>query len=864
MLSFFIFSFAKSEDFCIKARDYEGACSEGKTVISDITTFYKSFETTKGNTLEVLNTPNSVITIDFSKFHDCTLMISGRDSSKIAIINPIDIQHSHITLQYMTIRFDDTRFVPVFIHELSLVNITFENAETIELSTEHLNSDAYSIQFFKNMSCDQLGLQIGDISMLPKRDAYISINGVKPSRIYHFSSDVNVSVSTPELNITFPSATYHFYPDNISKVQIIHDTDINMYVTSPQNAVVQKDKYTFTVNNANLIADYSRFNEGPTVTTTGQSTVTVKQNAIFLTVNSGTTILKGIKGTTQGSTFSINNGAILQLSDCATPYEAFYVSITGTGQITTDGNVVLQQNGIFEVSSTTSPSQIGENITLYVTNPRQMHFTDSEFTIDTIKFDDDAKFFINFVPNIHGGVTIKNGLDNFKTSFKYTYGQLPSNEESEQLMKNNYYGICSPTINCDEITYELIDGGLHGFNNDDSLVKFVCEKVEENYCTGVTLTQRPLDVYPQYCRYDDGSSYNCNQPYLDITDDNISNLANFVPKTAKLITIQAEANFTKYANFTGLNLPNITLTGSQTASIDFTGVDFGNIIIDSVSTKLNGTDSTAISLLVTDNAINFEGFTDLDSESVELTLPSMRHFFTWVSNVTIPDNTHITFGNLSHKIINGVEYNPQLVNFKLPPFSTCSVYLSLGKNVNHFTSILIYDHPRYVFLDGWENKEPFYIFRNENELHFTTSSYAPIKIGSDWLKKSISVDSNTKEGKVTFPKQGISGTDITFTDGNASEIILSNIDFYSANITSKNQQVTIDSGKFYGDNYLNNVFIKSCKLSYSSKLDLNGNASIINIYIGLDHYYNNSKSVYLNLSNSSSADLLNISQDHES
>lgn len=841
---FYLFILAKSDDFCIKASDYTGVCSEGRKVITDITQFYNAFESNPGHSLEVLNTPNSVISIDFSNFKDGTVMILGRDTSKISIINPMDIHHSHVNLQNIVARFDDTRFVPIFMHEFNLNNVTFENAETIELSTEHLTVDAYSIQFFKKMDTDQLNMLPVEQSMIPKRDAYIHIDGFKPSRISHFTTDVEISLSTRQLNLSWGSATYYIELEEKTKMQITHDSDVTVYVTNPINSPVIADKYTFNVKNAKLVADFKRYNEGPTVVTTGESVVVVNKNAIFLTVNSGKTVLKGLKGTSQGSTLTVSNGAILQLAESVNPYQAMSVQISGTGQIIADSNVVLQQNGLFEVKNTVFPAQIGQNVTLRLNNPQQMHFDNAEFTIDTIDMNGYNNLYVNFQAELHEGVIIKNGLENAQIYYRYLPEIMPTNDEADILMKNYYKGICSPTITCDNITATLIDSTVHGFNNDESLVQFVCKKVDENYCSGVVLTGRPLDYYPQYCIYD--TDYQCTQPYLDVKEEDIPNMANIIPKTSKLVTFQTQCDMKNYVSFKGIENTNILFTGDNLVNIDFEDTKFGNLTIDTKSVNIKGTGS-AESLTTTLNAINFTGKATIDSTKVVLTHYSIENFNGFKSaQVNLQEGAKITFENFGWTI-DGKSYHIPAMNapkleFQLPFWSTVALYVSAADNletVHKFPLKKPVGGLGVDFEEGWMNSGVVDLFDGINDT-IDAKFYENISPMSLTSFKEYLIGAFNENQTIYFKSQNLFDASIKFVGGNASRVILPGIDMYG-NVTIHHTlppcPVTLENSTAHGKSNLTLIDINLVNfvLKDESFVNSSSNNSSIIIIMNTTH-----------------------------
>ncbi|EAX87948.1 hypothetical protein TVAG_091450 [Trichomonas vaginalis G3] len=828
-----LFALSYSLDFCIKAPDYDGECPSSKIIITDITKFYDSFATQYGNTLEILNTPNSIFAIDFSKFHDKTVSFIGSNTSMIAVDRPMDTYHSHIGIHNLTVRFDDTEWNPLFIYVTEFENVTFINAEKIFITTEQLITDAYSVQFFNNISTDILNLDLVGQGYFPTRNTNIYIDDVNLSTIYNLVMDTNISVSRKFLNISMNSFTFYIQSVYETDIQIIHNTDSVLKVASTSKEFFRANKYTFVIDNSNIEVGYSRYNEGPWVNTSGNSVVTLLDNAIYLSVFNGTTELHAIKGTSQSSTLNVFNDGILLLKDNVVPYQALTVQITDKAQIITDGTTVLQQNGIFNVVKTVSPSQIGENIILLITNPRSVKFINAEFTIDTIQMNDNENLYVFFDTDIHGSVLIKNGLEKFTANFKYARDIMPTNDEANKLINNNYYGICTPKITCDNISSKLVDAYVHGFNNDDSLVNFVCNKIDENYCIGVNLKQRPLDVYPQYCYA--ANDTDCIKPYLSLTD--YSDMSKIVPKAAKEIIIDTESDMDDFISFKGLQKPSVTFIGKNLTKINLDSTEFGQLTFDNAQAVVEG-NFKADSLKSTFNCVNFSGKASIESDNVELSFTTIEYLTGFKSaKVNLPEGPTVEYHEDGWQI-NGYRYHipsenkPNLV-FALPFTSTLPIYVQrCDCGCTNYTVPLPIEQTvgdfRVDFVKGWKDFGPVDLFQGNDKNYIravSVDSYIPLPVSS---YKEISVDSTLQ--KVYFVKQNLTNNSISFSQGNATEIFLPNLTVFGSSRISKqevngkvflmNATVSQNSNVTFDSLHLHNLTIYG-----QSNVDIIGNST---------------------------------------
>lgn len=840
MFSFFL-GFCSCRDFCIKAPDYVGECSPGREIITDITVFYNAFATEYGNTLEILNTPNSIVAIDMQQFHTKTVSLIGSPTSKIAIDNPMDVYHSHIGLHNLTARFDNTRYDPLFIYVTEFENVTFENAENIYINTEQLISDAYSIQFFNNISVDYFNLDIKGQGYMPKRSTTITTNDFELSTVFNLVSDTEISVSRTNMNITTEGFTYYINVGETSSVGVINDNNVKLTVSSIPGQVINSEKYQFSLVNSSIRAIYNKFNEGPMINTSGISTVELEDNAVFLNVKDGVTTLNAPKGTSRGSTFSVADNAILYLQDCTTPYQAMNVQMTGTAQILTKGNAILQQNGIFNVSQTKHPAQIGENVILSVTNPRSMKFVDAEFTIDTIQMNDNQDLFVEFTTNIHDGVLIKKGLESFVNNFKWAKEIMPTNDEADNLMKGSYYGICSSVNFCDNVTTKLVDSQVHGFANIDNMVDFKCGKVEsqEKYCASVQLKQRPMDVYPQYC-FTDNSSL-CIQPFISLPRTGQINMSKIVPKTAKLITIDSELDFNSIISFSGIENANVYCVGNKLIKFDFSDTNFYNVTLDAKNILVSGKGKSKY-LSTTKNVENMTGKAYVDSDNVVLSYTTIDYLSGFkAAKVDLNEDAVVIFNedgwtidNYTYHIL--LENRPDLT-FALPFWSTLPIHASKNESAK-----TVYEFPiqnpvgdlRVELDDTWndfnasdlfaKNKKDFIMIVTKSEnIPFPVTSYNEFAITS-------------KLDEVKFEPGNISNTKLVFDQGNVSTILHDIVISGNSSVTKKkvNGPVhLVNSVIMENDSSvkLSDLLVSNLTVRDSSRVNITGNATSITLIL---------------------------------
>ena len=722
MFSLFL-CFSKSANYCINTVQAQYECSKGYEIITNINEFYENIIENEFNTLQVINSKDTVITVDLSRFSNIHLRIEGVIGSSF-IISDFSKVKSFKNLSFSSIEMSvvsSSDVLQLNAQYLSLQNIIFdlESRQNINLEiSQVLSGDVYSLQNITSIKANSLDLSFDDLSYIPTKNVFINVTlRESVNNLSSFAYPVNFDVQARFYNLTFPnSINLSVQCFNETRFNIYHNTNDQISISAENLGPIFSDKYTFFLNNGNLSTDFKRFNEGPRIYSEGQSYVNVVENSVFLHIQPNSiTTLYGKKGTEQGSLFNIINGTLL-LVETSKAYQCVSALIEGTGRVEAIGSAQLQQNGLFKVQNTVESAGIGENVTFTVANYRQLQFINAEFSINTISFTSDYELYnyYDFTFTGNKGIRIQNGLPNVTNVFKYNLDRMPTNEEAQSLINSPSYGICSPYIDETNSVVEILDSAVPGFSNQKLLLKSVFNKVDDMTCIGVQLTKAPMDVYPSYCFSSDYSKCSNSTNYL-ITNENATSIGKLLPSDCKEVTIFVEEDMTNAFSFVEKNGINLTFEDSNhKAQINFDNSQFDQLVINKLPIAISG--SGEMNTLTIKEGSTISGSATINSQITSITTQSLSHINGLsAANVSFPTKQEenvpwVIFNDNKWSFDNGeTYYDPTQSNaeihFKQSQYSYLPISLQNYEGNTKITPIPI-DEPlgglTVLFMRGWD------------------------------------------------------------------------------------------------------------------------------------------------------------------
>ena len=630
--------FSLAVDMCYWGLPGETKCDKQMIIVNSTEDFYDNLGKIS-NTLVLYNTESNPFAINITRIGSQSLSVVS-DKNFVKLIEFRNNFKSTFWFENTVLTLDtEDDISEVNFHELYLENVTILTKKTLNLTVSKRLSTNFECLFaFDNVKSGLIYFMslYDDIRINSSKKVTIT---QQTSTVYHqiitvFSSTTNLFVyatsvvlSWPEfgsnISFLFPEKTFLQINDAMKSTMNLFflstksnnlNMEINIKDDATLNIVETTDEYTsrplFFIN------AYGGFINIMNVTTNVPARVTCESKDVVIRSNKQfyihQLIVSAVRLTIDTTyeickvrTLSISSSGLIQAPRNTTLYcvnfeidnsiKAFGANIHAIveDQVTVDGGV-SHADGLFLMNETTIYQNIdfNTNNTIYIKN-----ITKTNWPLVAV--------------------------------FKTRILTPPPEEVVQEHLNQRFYGICSDTIDCSNLTYKVQ-------NQPPDMFRFIatCERVNNYNCTALYYNRSPRVYQPRICyKANDKLNYECDKEAFVVTEENITEWYKIVYDVTDLVTFevvgspQTPISFEKIDHKVKISVVT-EKNCTQQSSINITSSkesdkNVQSFIVNNITAKFIKTDNDVLGIkaisIINSGLIDQSIYSDFNCSSTEVT-----------------------------------------------------------------------------------------------------------------------------------------------------------------------------------------------------------------------------------------------------